>query len=360
MKHRLHAVQIAGLLAAGLFLNPLQASDDLHGEPVGTTMPLGDRPGNPTFQLPENVTLLSPFGERPEFSPDGTKIAFIGKSYGDAFAYDLASGTIRNLTSHAAHNGFLRVHYLPDGSFLLLGPRVPAATREATRTSAIELFWMDAQAKGPPVALQRTVMEGIAVSRTANIVAWAEIHPLVPTLAEVKSSTVMRGTVVVANGRARLENVRRVLETDVNRCVVETQDFLPGDRGLLMPCYYFSAQSSRKTDVVSVDFATGQLTTYPTPARLYGEVEGMFPDGKRALVECSEDRAAGMDLCLLELRTENPRYTRLTRIMDFGRWKYGNPVVSPDGRTIAAQIGAGDVEAGVGQGIVLMKLPKGF
>lgn len=44
--------------------------------------------------------------------------------------------------------------------------------------------------------------------------------------------------------------------------------------------------------------------------------------------------------------------------MDFGRWKYGNPVVSPDGRTIAAQIGSADViEAGVGQGIVLMRLP---
>jgi len=33
------------------------------------------------------------------------KIAFIGKSYGDAYELNLATGAIRNLTAHAPHEG---------------------------------------------------------------------------------------------------------------------------------------------------------------------------------------------------------------------------------------------------------------
>jgi hypothetical protein len=45
----------------------------------------------------------------------------------------------------------------------------------------------------------------------------------------------------------------------------------------------------------------------------------------------------------------------------FNRAKYGNPVVSPDGRTVAAQVGPADVvNAADGLGIVLIKLAHGF
>jgi hypothetical protein len=64
---------------------------------------------------------------------------------------------------------------------------------------------------------------------------------------------------------------------------------------------------------------------------------------------------------VLDLDPARPRFTRMTRITDYGRWKYGNPVVSPDGRHIAAQIGPADVaDAGVGLGIVLMDLSPSF
>lgn len=353
-------------LAASMFLVtapifPLKSAD-IHGESVGTAMPLGKLAGNPMFALPSNMRLISAFGERPAFSPDGTKIGFIGQSYGDAYEYDIATGAIRNLTAHAPHKGFLRIHYLSDGSYLLLGPRVPAASREATRNATIELFWMDASATRPPVPLGKTVWEGIAVSRTSNRIAWTEIQPLAPSITDIKSSAVMTATVVVNNGMPRLESIKKVLETGASQCLVEPQDFLPGDTGLTLPCYHIPPKADgRQTDVVALDFKTAKLVTYPTPVSLYGEVEGLFPDGKHTLVECSGDRSAGMDLCLLKLNEKNPSYTRLTRIMDYGRWKYGNPVVSPDGRTIAVQIGSADVvDAGVGQGIVLIALQTGF
>lgn len=339
-----------------------QSPITIPGEPVVVDdMVPGSKSGNPAFQLPPNAKMISPFGERPVFSPDGRKIAFIGESYGDAFEFDRASGKIRNLTAHAAHKGFLRVHYMSDGSFLLLGPRVPAATRAETRFTAIEMFWMDAAAEYPPVALGVTVWEGLAASHHGNKVAWAEAEPLAADFKGVKRTPVKVAAVEIEGHTARLVDIKEVINIPTSECFFEAQDFLPDDDGLIMPCYGLPRSmrpeyQTYQTKVVSVDFETGELTTYPTPGELYGEVEGMFPDGKHALVECTIDNHVGIDICMLELKTENPRYTRLTRIMDYGNWKYGNPVVSPDGEFIALQIGSANVEAGVGQGIVLVKI----
>lgn len=359
MKHLVAAAAAAVLLA----LPGLAAAQtlDFSGKPITDNLPLGNKAGDPTRDMPAGQRLISPFGERPVFSPDGTKVAFIGRSYGDAFEYDLRTGTVRNLTSHMAHQGFLRVHYLNDGSFILLGPHVPGKTLEETRNKRIELFWMDAAATKPPVRLGVTVWEGLATSRLSNRIAWTEVTPKGAGLREIRGTTLKTADVVVTKTGAHLADVREIATT--TECLTEAQDFLPGDKGLTLPCYHFSAtaKGGASTEVISIDFATRQITRYPTPPDLYGEIEGMFPGGKRALVECSGDRAAGMDLCVLDLKPVHPRYTRITRIMDYGRWKYGNPVVSPDGRLIAVQVGSADVaDVGMGQGIVLIDVPKTF
>jgi hypothetical protein len=41
-------------------------------------------PGSPTDHLPNNVEVLTYFGERADFSPDNQRIAFMAKSFGDA------------------------------------------------------------------------------------------------------------------------------------------------------------------------------------------------------------------------------------------------------------------------------------
>lgn len=355
------ALPVLALLAGAAAAAPPKPVP-IRDEPVGASMSLGDRPGDPTKEMPAGQRLISSFGERPAFSPDGAKIAFIGKSYGDAFEYDLATGAIRNLTGHMAHNGFVRVQYLGDGSYILIGPHVPGATLMETR-GRLELFWMDAKSSRPAVRLGVNIVEGVATSMSSNRIAWAEVSPPPANAPKTKlptTSSLKRGEVIVANGAARLSGVTSVATPE--GCMVEAQDFLPGEKGLTFPCYKLATnRSSLTTEVMSVDFATGRITRYPTPPNLYGEIEGIFPDGRRTLVECSGDRSAGMDICMLELKTDGPSYRRLTRIMDYGRWKYGNPVVSPNGRMIASQIGSADVaEAGVGQGIVVIDLPKGF
>jgi hypothetical protein len=344
--------------AAAILPSAAAAQGFTRGAPVPETLPLGNRPGNPIQDMPPGQRLISPFGERPMFSPKGDKLAFIGKSYGDAFEYDMATGAVRNLTGHAPSEGWLRVHYLPDGSYLLLGPRVLGKSREETRFSRIELFWMDAQSKQVPMPLGVTVWEGIAVSPRSNLIAWSKFRP--PADGKPAATTMYTGRLAVRGGAPKLEDVREIITT--TDCVVEAQDFLPGDKGLVMPCYAFgSGPSGVSTKVLSVDFATKKLTHYPTPASLYAEVEGILPDGKRTLVECAQDRAKGMDLCVLDLDPANPRYTRMTDIVQYGGWKYGNPVVRPDGKMVAAQVGSADViDAGVGQGIVLMDLAPGF
>ena len=346
------------LLAPTLSAQTPPAPAFTRGDPVPATLPIGTTPGNPILDMPPGQRLISAFGERPVFSPKGDKLAFIGKSYGDAFEYDMATGHIRNLTAQVPSEGFLRIHYMADGSFALLGPRRLGKTREETRFSRIELFWMDPSTARAPVPLGVTVFEGIATSRHSNLIAWSEVRPA--SAGKPAATTVYTGRIAVRDGTARLENRQEIITT--TDCFVEAQDFLPGDKGLLMPCYaYGKGPSGVETQVLSVDFATKQITRYPTPASLYGEVEGIFPDGRRALVECAQDRAKGMDLCVLDLDPKKPRYTRMTNIVQFGGWKYGNPVVRPDGRMVAAQVGSAEVEdAGVGQGIVLMDLARDF
>jgi len=327
------------------------------GEPVPARMPVSSaKTGNPLYDMPDGQVLISAFGERPVFSPDGSKIAFIGKSYGDAFEYDMKTGTTRNLTAHSPHHGILRVQYLADGSFLLLTPRFPAATREETRFSRVEMFWMDAQATRAPMPLGKTVFEGIATSAKSNLIGWSEIA-IDRTQKTAPSTTVYTGKVVVAGGKARLIDQKTVIKT--SECLSEAQDFVPGDKAMTMPCYTYG--KDERSEVRSVELATGRVTRYPTRPDQYSEVEGLFPDGKRTLVECADDRKKGMDLCVLDLNSAAPRYTRLTNIVQYGPYKYGNPVVRFDGRMIAAQIGPADVaDAGVGEGIVLIELAKDF
>ena len=47
--------------------------------------------GNPERDLPPNIVHLTGFGERASWSPDDTRVAFMSKSFGDAFEIDLGT-----------------------------------------------------------------------------------------------------------------------------------------------------------------------------------------------------------------------------------------------------------------------------
>src|SRR5262249_27211844 len=73
----------------------------------------------PATRLPPHIRQLTHFGERADFSPDGKRIVFIARSYGDVYEYELATGIIRPVTHHYPHAGYTRALYLPNGDIIL-------------------------------------------------------------------------------------------------------------------------------------------------------------------------------------------------------------------------------------------------
>lgn len=335
------------------------------GEPVPAEFAIGIKPGHPLDTLPAGTRLLSAFGERPVFSPDGRKIAFVNHAHGDAFEYDLSTGRIRNLTGHTAHAGIFRVHYLRDGSFLFSAAAQHGLTAQQARGQTA-LYWMDAAGDGLLKPLNQRLMEGVAVSRTSNKVAWARWSPDGKSPAEpgaAGTSTLFVGEFVKApGGEVRLDNVREVLTKPWSDCLLEAQDFTAGDAAVVAPCYRVGRDEKGprfELGVLSVDLADRKVINYPLPVG-YHEVEGVFPDGKRALVECGNDNRVGLDLCLLELKPTAPAYSRLTFAQDYGNYRFANAVVSPDGRRMVFHYGLASDEAGTGRGILMTEFPAGF
>ncbi len=95
-------------------------------------------------------------------------------------------------------------------------------------------------------------------------------------------------------------------------------------------------------------------------AREYNEVEGIFPDGEHTLVESSREQRQHnsnyIDIWKLKLEPNSTDFVRLTRWGEYLGYKASNPVVSPDGRTMAFQSARSSDPAGVGYGIFLLKL----
>ncbi|MBA3304649.1 MAG: hypothetical protein H0U25_01805, partial [Thermoleophilaceae bacterium] len=67
---------------------------------------------------------LLEYGERPYWAPDGKRVAFIEKHYGDFCEIDMDTRVVRNLTRDLeCPHVFLRVLFLPNGDYLRIGPR---------------------------------------------------------------------------------------------------------------------------------------------------------------------------------------------------------------------------------------------
>jgi Tol biopolymer transport system component len=313
------------------------------------------RQGRPDDHLPPHITQLSHFGERASWSPDGARIAFMEKSFGDAYEIDVKTRAIRLLT-HYPHAGFLRVQYLPNGDYFLIGART-FTDITSTRDHDQEM-WILPRGFTPgdrAVPIGHKISEGVAISRTSMRIAWSNTHGQYPDRIPERVSVLYTADVVTGPGGASLRNVTEVLRATAPQCTLEAQDFRNDDRELVYTCY-------RETfaDVFGIDLATKTITTYLTVPGEYNEVEGIFPDGAHALVESSRDQAkqdnAHIDLWKLRLEAGSKDFVRMTRWGDFDGYKASNPVVSPDGSAFAFQSARSKDAAGVGYGIFLYRL----
>lgn len=264
------------------------------------------------------IRQLTDFGERPVWSPDATKIAFMDKEFGNAYELELSTGEVECITCEFEHQGFLRVHYMKDGDYLLLGPRRYTSDFRS-RYFGNGFFWMPADRSVPPRWLGEEHYEGVAISRESRLIAYAKTwfsHPfLVPSRMYVAELT----------PDGDLINRRVVLRT---MQLIEAQDFLPGDAGLVFGRY------TPNYDVMTVDFESGTVINQSrSPAS--EEPEGIFPGGEFTLME--SDRHSGLkgemdlDLYMLRLDGTGKDVRRLTHFTDTPGQKANNPVVSPDG-----------------------------
>jgi Tol biopolymer transport system component len=315
----------------------------------------GGRQGSPEDNLPPNISRLTYFGERAAWSPDGRRIAFMEKSFGDVFEIDLATKAVRLLT-HYAHPGFLRVQYLQNGDRLLIGARTFTDIR-TTRSRDQEMWVLKADARpgDRAIPLEHKISEGVAISRSSLTIAWSNTHGQYPDLLEEGESVIYTARVVYQDGQPKLSDRKEIIRARAPECTLEAQDFRRNDTELIYTCY-----RSPYADVLGVDLKTGQVTVYRKVADEYNEVEGLFPSGDYALVESSREQSQHnsnyIDIWRLKLEPNSRDYVRVTRWGEYAGFKASNPVVSPDGKSIAFQSARSTDPAGVGYGIFLLRL----
>lgn len=310
-------------------------------------------PVPPYENLPPHITRLTWFGERADFSHDGERVLFLSKTFGDAMEVEIETGIIRNLTAHYPHHGYTRALYLSNGDILLSGPVAFDPDDPGDARTHAWLFVLDPDSGEPPTPLGVKCSEGPAVSRTRLHIAWTQRWAQFPDSMPRGASRMHEGDIVYEDGVPRLENRRRILDSeDLSFDVdLETQNFRPPEERELI----FSAYGYQGTEVFGVDLETGELTNYSHAPDVYAEPEGIFPSGDHTAVESDLHHPEGWhfaDVYKLALDGSG-EMERLTYFADVPTYRGSNPVVSDDDRYMAFQMARAGEAAGVGFGIFL-------
>ncbi|MEO6006124.1 MAG: hypothetical protein ABIZ04_13085 [Opitutus sp.] len=328
---------------------------------TGTMLAQAPTGPNPADQLPPHIRHLTTFGERADWSADGTRILFLSKTFGDAMELDVASGAIRNLTQHYPHYGYTRAMYLANGDILLSGPQSYDLKNVSQARRNCFLFVLGRDGRKAPVALGVRCNEGPAVSRKRLHLAWAEWSDPKPGAGNLSTSVLFDADIAYTDGvLPALANKRQIIDGAELpfRCTMEPQNYRrPAEQELIFSAY---TEGGRKCDVVGINLQSKAIIKYTDTADIYDEPEGIFPDGQHTLVECDVQNKLGpgnIDLWKLALDGSG-RSTRLTFFSDFPGYKASNGVVSDDGRLIAFQMGKAGEAAGIGHGIFVFDLAK--
>lgn len=323
---------------------------------------------NPPTGLPHVLDDPPPFhsklldyGERPYWSPDGTRIAFVESNYGDIAEIDLETRRVRNLTRHLGdHHAFLRVLFLSNGDYLLIGPK-EFKDRHTSRRVESELWVMDREAKRPPVPLGRRIHEGAGVSVLRPLITYSVNGYNDPSLGtpdvhECHVTEILYGPDGPCLGNDRI--IYRV----AGGPRPEPQDFRHQDGEVVMAEYLHSRRThpdNWKCVVKGVEISTGRVRTYIDEPLVHNECEGIFPDHEHICLESSidSDEVHDKPIDLWKLKLDGSgRRVRMTRFFERPPWRASNSNVSPDGRWLAFMVNFHTDEAGYGRGLGLLDL----
>ena len=313
---------------------------------------------SPLDQLPTNIKQLTHFGERADFSPDNQRVAFMAKSFGDAFVIDLSTRVIRCLTCNIPGAAFLRVMHLSNGDYILIGPD-HFENINVSRSRDNELWYLARKPGSKPVKLGQKMSEGAAISKKSMKIGFSVGHAQDPSIPE-GATQILVAEVDLTGPQPALKNKRMVHQSPGRGCYLEAQDFYDKDSKMTFSCYEPEGKSSAWT----INLEDGTTVNQTAAIGYYNEVEGIFPDGLHTCIESDHqsrpfgDPASFRNIDIWKLRMDGTgkSFTRLTYFNDYEGWKASNPVVSADGRFMAFQVARTADEAGVGYGIMLMQL----
>jgi hypothetical protein len=314
---------------------------------------------NPLDHLPDNLELLTHFGERADFSPDNQQIAFMDKSFGDAFVIDLKTRAIKCLTCSIPGAAFLRVMHLSSGDYILIGP-ARFTDIHTSRASDNELWFLSNRPGSRPQRLNQKMSEGAAISKKGTKISYSVTHAQNASLAPERSQLFV-ADIDLSPPTPHLINQNLVYESRSKACTIEAQDFFENDNKMTFTCYEPQGLAS----VMTIDLRDRKVVNMSKAPGTYNECEGIYPDGLYTNVEADRQvnwlrgkhGSGNIDIWKLRLDGTGTNFTRLTNFNDFEGFKASNPVVSTDGRLMAFQVARVSDQAGVGYGILLYHLP---
>jgi hypothetical protein len=304
---------------------------------------------------------LLDYGERPYWSADGKRIAFIGSNYGDVCEMELATREVRNLTKNLGdHHAFLRVLILSNGDYLLIGPK-EFKDRHTSRHLESEVWILDKAATTPPRPLGIKIAEGAAVSAIANRFSYATHgghDPRIGTIDDFECHVVD----LVYGPEGPAIGSDRIIYKSVAGRRPEPQDFRHNDTEVIFAEYMGSRQRETewKTVVRGINLNNLDVRTYIDEPLTHNECEGIFPDQEHICLESSCDlvnQFPPIDLWKLKLDGSGRR-VRMTRFFDRAPWRASNSNISPDGKWMAFMVNTYTSEPGLGMGLGLLNLEE--
>ena len=349
-------IHVALFLACALMLNGCKEASQV--KETGSENPDPAKSLDPAENLPGHITRLTYFGQRADWSHNGSKILFIEKTFGDVYQAEVATGKITPVTHHFFHEGFVRALYLANGDILLSGSKTfDADNPMPSRHTEAELWVLHKSLKILPVRLGEKCSEGPAVSRKHMKIAWRVDHGDYPDRMPEGTTQMWTGEIEYKDGTPVLENKKLVFDSRnfPHNISPEPQNFRPPDETELI----FSSYEYMGTDVMGLVLETGEIVNYSNAPDQYDEPEGIFPDGKHTLVECDAHRKQevptgpnNIDIHKLALDGSGD-LRRLTFFNDYPDGKSSNPVISDDGQYMAFQLASTRDMAGIGYGIFI-------
>lgn len=171
------------------------------------------------------------WGERPDWSRDGKKLAFTKSDIeaGPAYEIDIATKRVRCLTCRWGANGDVtRIYYLPSGNFLIEGPPSLGTAQRSSDTKphrdprTTELYWMAASLALPPQRLDAPAWGEIAIAAkpTADggaIIGWGA--------QQGANSRILTAELVETGDKAVLIDRRVVYSHDASKTVPGSATF---------------------------------------------------------------------------------------------------------------------------------------